>query len=74
MRWLQNPSETICDPACGTGGFFLISHDYIVNHNPDHDEGAKRSLLKEDDLSGLGTCPEYSQTLCHEYDASWDRR
>lgn len=23
------PNETICDPACGTGGFFLVAHDYI---------------------------------------------
>jgi type I restriction enzyme M protein len=23
------PNETICDPACGTGGFLLATHDYI---------------------------------------------
>ena len=23
------PMKTICDPACGTGGFFLAAHDYI---------------------------------------------
>ncbi len=23
------PEQTICDPACGTGGFFLAAHDYI---------------------------------------------
>ncbi|CAJ36604.1 type I restriction-modification system subunit M [Methanocella arvoryzae] len=23
------PGETICDPACGTGGFLLAAHDYI---------------------------------------------
>ena len=23
------PKQTICDPACGTGGFFLAAHDYI---------------------------------------------
>jgi type I restriction enzyme M protein len=28
------PSETICDPACGTGGFLLAAHDYIANNNP----------------------------------------
>jgi type I restriction enzyme M protein len=27
------PADTICDPACGTGGFFLAAHDYIVDHN-----------------------------------------
>lgn len=26
------PGMTICDPACGTGGFLLASHDYISNH------------------------------------------
>ncbi|MDE0426685.1 MAG: class I SAM-dependent DNA methyltransferase [Candidatus Poribacteria bacterium] len=24
-----SPMRTICDPACGTGGFFLAAHDYI---------------------------------------------
>lgn len=26
------PGQTICDPACGTGGFFLAAHDYIAHH------------------------------------------
>lgn len=26
------PMMTICDPACGTGGFFLATHDYISNN------------------------------------------
>ncbi|MEE9164974.1 MAG: class I SAM-dependent DNA methyltransferase, partial [Nitrospinota bacterium] len=25
------PKETICDPACGTGGFLLASHKYIAD-------------------------------------------
>ena len=25
------PGETICDPACGTGGFLLAAHDYIAD-------------------------------------------
>ena len=25
------PGDTICDPACGTGGFLLAAHDYIAN-------------------------------------------
>jgi len=28
------PDQTIADPACGTGGFLLVAHDYITN--PDH--------------------------------------
>ena len=27
------PQKTIIDPACGTGGFFLASYDYITSHN-----------------------------------------
>ncbi len=26
------PDMTICDPACGTGGFFLPAHDYLSRH------------------------------------------
>ncbi len=25
------PGQTVCDPACGTGGFLLAAHDYITN-------------------------------------------
>jgi len=45
------PGETICDPACGTGGFFLISHEYIVNHNPTMTKQQKR-LLSESTFRG----------------------
>ncbi|MCX5720684.1 MAG: class I SAM-dependent DNA methyltransferase [Nitrospirae bacterium] len=37
-------SETICDPACGTGGFFLAAHDYLVKHNPNLTKDEKRQL------------------------------
>lgn len=26
------PGQAICDPACGTGGFLLAAHDYLVEH------------------------------------------
>jgi type I restriction enzyme M protein len=28
------PGQTIGDPACGTGGFLLIAHDYVANNYP----------------------------------------
>lgn len=28
------PVSTICDPACGTGGFLLAAHDFIAANNP----------------------------------------
>ena len=27
------PDQTICDPACGTGGFLLAAHDYLMKHH-----------------------------------------
>jgi type I restriction enzyme M protein len=38
------PGETICDPACGTGGFILAAHDYVVDHNPHMTAEEKRKL------------------------------
>ncbi len=41
------PGETICDPACGTGGFLLAAHDYIVGENKTLDKKAKKHLKLE---------------------------
>ena len=38
------PGETVCDPACGTGGFLLATHDYIVKHNATLDKSQKKHL------------------------------
>jgi type I restriction enzyme M protein len=27
------PGQTICDPACGTGGFLIAAHDYVAEHH-----------------------------------------
>ncbi len=37
------PGDTICDPACGTGGFLLAAHDYLVHHHQ-LDKAAKKRL------------------------------
>ncbi len=37
------PGETICDPACGTGGFLLAAHEYIARHYPNLDRDQKRA-------------------------------
>ena len=39
-----DPDTTICDPACGTGGFLLAAHDYIEASNPVMDQGQKEHL------------------------------
>ena len=45
------PNDSICDPACGTGGFLLAAHDYIVEHNKGMDLG-RLEHLKEKALHG----------------------
>ena len=41
------PGETICDPACGTGGFILAAHDYLVDKNPNMTKTEKRDLKEK---------------------------
>jgi len=40
------PGQTICDPACGTGGFLLAAHDYLVKHH-ELDREQKKALRNE---------------------------
>ena len=41
------PGMTICDPACGTGGFLLATYDHIVNSNALLDPDEKQHLRYE---------------------------
>ncbi|NKE69828.1 type I restriction-modification system subunit M [Candidatus Manganitrophus noduliformans] len=41
------PDETVCDPACGTGGFLLAAHDYLLHHNPNLTKTEKKRLKGE---------------------------
>ena len=42
------PGKKICDPACGTGGFFLKAYAWIVaNHGTELDIDQKRFLKRE---------------------------
>lgn len=41
------PGETVCDPACGTGGFLLAAHDHVVHRHPHLDKKQKRHLKLE---------------------------
>ena len=44
------PGMTICDPACGTGGFLLAAHDYLSrNYQLDKDQ---KTFLKLNTLTG----------------------
>lgn len=44
------PMETICDPACGTGGFFLAAHEYLKTYPLDKDQ---KEFLKYHTFNGV---------------------
>jgi type I restriction enzyme M protein len=43
------PGMTICDPACGTGGFLLAAYEYIKEYPLDKDQ---KKVLKYDTFTG----------------------
>ena len=45
------PGQTICDPACGTGGFLLAAHDYLAKHHAL--DRAQKKKLKSGTLYGI---------------------
>jgi type I restriction enzyme M protein len=45
------PGEKICDPACGTGGFLFMAHNYITHKNP-HLTSAEKRHLKDAAFTG----------------------
>ena len=45
------PGTTICDPACGTGGFLLAAYEWIVRNYP-HLDPEERKHLRFDALKG----------------------
>lgn len=49
------PNDTVCDPACGTGGFLLAAHDYVVKHHgtsldPDQKKHLQESFVVGNDI------------------------
>src|SRR2546428_9614253 len=51
------PDETVCDPACGTGGFLLAAHDYILRQNP-HLDPDQQERLRYQALRGYELVPQ----------------
>ena len=46
------PMQTICDPACGTGGFFLAAYDYISENFGSTMDREQKNFLKFNTFSG----------------------
>jgi len=45
------PGQSICDPACGTGGFLLAAHDYLAKHH--QLDRAQKKKLKSGTFFGI---------------------
>ena len=49
------PADTVCDPACGTGGFLVAAHNYVGKHHgssmdPDEKKHHRESFIRGWDL------------------------
>jgi len=38
------PEDTVCDPACGTGGFLLAARQYVLDHYPKLDPDQRKKF------------------------------
>src|ERR1700738_3068041 len=56
------PGETICDPACGTGGFLLIAHEFIRNHN--RLDKKQLTFLNTEQLRGVELVDSVARLCC----------
>ncbi len=53
MACLQpTPGEAIADPACGTGGFLLAAHEWIVDHHIAEMDADDKRFLRDKALHG----------------------
>ena len=55
------PGKSIADPACGTGGFFLFSYNFLKDNY--HLDKAQKEFLKEHTFYGNELVPE-TRRLC----------
>ena len=46
------PDMKICDPACGTGGFFLLAHEYIWPTIPTSTPIRRSTCVRENSRAG----------------------
>ena len=56
------PGNTICDPACGTGGFLLAAHDFIAKHHAL--DRAQKKRLKSGTLFGIELVDSVARLCC----------
>jgi len=57
------PSDTLCDPAAGTGGFLLAGHDYVVRHHGSELDKDQKKHLRTKFVHGVELVPNTAR-LC----------
>ncbi len=57
------PDDVVCDPACGTGGFLLAAHDYVLEHHGRSLDPDQKKHLREAFVRGWELVPATAR-LC----------
>ncbi len=57
------PDDTVCDPACGTGGFLLAAHDYVVREHGGTLDPDQKAHLRTSFVEGWEIVPATAR-LC----------
>ncbi len=57
------PDDNVCDPACGTGGFLLAAHDYVIRHHGTELDIDQKRHLRESFVQGWELVPATAR-LC----------
>jgi type I restriction enzyme M protein len=58
------PGETICDPACGTGGFLLAAHDFIAGSGRYELDIEDKRRLESGTLFGVELVDSVARLAC----------
>ena len=46
------PGESVADPACGTGGFLLAAHEWVVDHHIEEMDADEKRFLRDEAVHG----------------------
>jgi type I restriction enzyme M protein len=57
------PDDTVCDPACGTGGFLLAAHDYVSRYFGKNLDPDQKKHLRQNFVHGWELVPATAR-LC----------